>query len=51
MDQALLTFRNELPYNISVYYTSDYCYKVFQIYFFLVTYECLKHFMYSQKYK
>ncbi|XP_048060881.1 heparan-alpha-glucosaminide N-acetyltransferase isoform X1 [Megalobrama amblycephala] len=27
MDQALLTFHNELPYNISVYYTSDYCYK------------------------
>nr|XP_055025730.1 heparan-alpha-glucosaminide N-acetyltransferase isoform X2 [Misgurnus anguillicaudatus] len=27
MDEALLTFQNELPYNISVLYTSDYCYK------------------------
>ncbi|XP_067278614.1 heparan-alpha-glucosaminide N-acetyltransferase isoform X3 [Pseudorasbora parva] len=27
MDEALLIFHNELPYNISVYYTSDYCYK------------------------
>ncbi|XP_056327436.1 heparan-alpha-glucosaminide N-acetyltransferase [Danio aesculapii] len=27
MDEALIKFHNELPYNISVYYTSDYCYK------------------------
>ncbi|KAK7148569.1 hypothetical protein R3I93_012795 [Phoxinus phoxinus] len=27
MDEALLIFHNELPYNISVYYTSDYCNK------------------------
>ncbi|XP_059422219.1 heparan-alpha-glucosaminide N-acetyltransferase [Carassius carassius] len=27
MDEALLIFHNELPYIVSVYYTSDYCYK------------------------
>lgn len=30
MDEALLKFYSELPYIVSVYYTSDYCYKVFQ---------------------
>lgn len=28
MDEALLTFHSELPYSVSVLYTSDYCYKV-----------------------
>uniref|UniRef100_A0A9J8C7H8 Si:dkey-192p21.6 n=1 Tax=Cyprinus carpio carpio TaxID=630221 RepID=A0A9J8C7H8_CYPCA len=27
MDEALLKFYSELPYIVSVYYTSDYCYK------------------------
>lgn len=27
MDQALLTFENQLPEEVHVYYTSDYCYK------------------------
>ncbi len=30
MDEALLILNSELPYIVSVYYTSDYCYKVFQ---------------------
>ncbi|TRY54886.1 hypothetical protein DNTS_011000, partial [Danionella cerebrum] len=27
MDEALIKFHNELPYDVSVFYTSDYCYK------------------------
>jgi len=51
MDEALLIFHNELPYNISVYYTSDYCYKVLKscLIVLVVTYECFKHFLYQNE--
>jgi len=53
MDEALLIFHNELPYNISVYYTSDYCYKVLKscLIVLIVTYECFKHFFFVPKRK
>lgn len=50
LDQALLTFHNQLTEDVQVFYTSDYCYKVKNCTVSLIPPCCLSWFVYILTY-